>query len=119
MGALLKIDPVIHFKRFEPFETGDQHNKQRGTWFYRGQGNLIHGPFSGKITATIHCVEAYAHVHFPMRTPFQTGEMWWWRMETPNGEQIAGPYQTEDEAHAGIQKHIQQLKDKAGHDRYR
>lgn len=119
MGEVRKIDPVVHFKTYEPFDTGDQFNKQRGTWFYRGPGQLVHGPFAGKITAAIHCVESYAHLHFPMRKPFETAGMWWWRMETPGGEQIAGPYENEDQAAAAINQHIQQLKDKAGHDRYR
>jgi hypothetical protein len=119
VGKVLQFKPDIRFKQFEAFQTGDQFNKHRGTWFYRGDGSNVHGPFHGEMTAHIHMVESYGEKFAPMRTPFEKGDSWWWRKETPHGEQVLGPYQFKAQAETAIANHIQQLKDKAGHDRYR
>lgn len=119
MGILLAIDPELHQPIMTVFHNGDQYNTAYGNWFYRDRAGHMKGPFMSQLTASLDLAGGLKNAATQMREPFESDTLWWWWKDLPEGPAVAGPYETRGEAITAIAVHIQQLKDKAGHDQYR
>lgn len=113
MGELLAIDPELRFPTLRIFEIGDGFNKERGKYYYCDARRHMHGPFFTHLEASLDMVKNTPGGNVPMRTPFESDAMWWWKQDSVSGVQFAGPYENAGQAYLAITKHIQDLKDKA------
>lgn len=105
--------PVLHFPRLVIWHNGDQHNKERGNWFYRDGEGALHGPFRSRDAAQTDLIDRVSGNTLPMRTPFERDNNWWWKKDTAEGVKIAGPYTSKLLCEQAIRAHIQSLKDQS------
>lgn len=113
MGELLAIDPHLHFPLLTTFNSGDQFNGARGTWFYRDQNGYLKGPFKSRTTATLDMATNCGGAIIAMRTPFESDGVWWWKQDGIARTHIRGPYLNAKAAQAAIDAYTNSLKEKA------
>jgi hypothetical protein len=113
MSDIRIMRPVLHFPRLVIWHNGDQHNKDRGNWFYRDADGGLHGPFLSRELARDDMTLRATGCSVAMRTPFERNGNWWWKKDTAEGPKIEGPYTTLDETIITIRQHIHSLKDQS------
>lgn len=119
MGELLAIDPDLNWPLLTVFTIRDQKNVMRGNHWYRDVAGHLQGPFHTKLSASLDLLRRNPTSGTPLRTPFEQDGVWWWKKDTPQGIAVEGPFEFECEADFAIRRHVQDMKDLAGHDQYR
>ncbi len=119
MAEIIPLGAKPCWPKLKVITTEAGFNKSRGRHFYVDVNGHVKGPFMSKLSASLDILRTHPNSGVPMRTAFEQDDVWWWKKDTETGVQIQGPYHHKAEAEAAINNHVQDMKDLAGHDRYR